>query len=407
MFNCDPNGFRRAAKILKRQATVRIGIYIESVGKFHSAEMTFYIYCNWHDPKLRHSSPELKLINDPIILKSIWRPDLYLANSRNSMFHDILLPNFSIFVDSNGNVAYSTRITATITCSFELQDYPMDSQKCYLRIVSYATLNKDVNVIWFADDPLRYRNNIGLPEFSLQGIHHNYCNGTYKYAITESNYKQGAFSCLQANIRLKRSAAYHVIQSYIPSAFIVVISTVSFWLDRRAIHARITLWFTTLLSLYTVSNSVRNNIPEVSCVKALDIWFGSCLLFIFGTLVEAAVVNTYMRKADKFERMAQSLALLAALDSDSKQTPKKSKNRRPQQNQQDPQEPLSIKNLTISYYKDNPQNLQAAPPPRRQELQIGYEYSRSAFNVDQFSRIGFPLVFSVFNLVYWLYFLSK
>lgn len=70
-------------------------------------------------------------------------------------------------------------------------------------------------------------------------------------------------------------------------------------------------------------------------------------------------------------------------------------------------DPLSIKNLTLSFYADNPENVRFADSPRIQELQIGYEYSRSAFHVDQFSRVVFPLVFSVFNTVYWLYFLSK
>jgi hypothetical protein len=41
------------------------------------------------------------------------------------------------------------------------------------------------------------------------------------------------FSCLQASIRLRRSATYHAIQSYIPSALIVVISSVSFWLGKK------------------------------------------------------------------------------------------------------------------------------------------------------------------------------
>jgi hypothetical protein len=47
--------------------------------------------------------------------------------------------------------------------------------------------------VWFLDEPLRYRDNIGLPEFNLEGIQPSYCNGTYKYAITEKSFKRGEF----------------------------------------------------------------------------------------------------------------------------------------------------------------------------------------------------------------------
>lgn len=36
-------------------------------------------------------------------------PDLYFANARNSKFHDVTAPNFNLFIDKNGNIAYSIR----------------------------------------------------------------------------------------------------------------------------------------------------------------------------------------------------------------------------------------------------------------------------------------------------------
>jgi hypothetical protein len=81
----------------------------------------------------------------------------------------------------------------------------MDAQECFLRIVSCelggsiqtlstsldAHVTKKLNVIWFADQPLRYHNKIGLPEFSIEDIRPSYCNGTYRYAITEESYRSG------------------------------------------------------------------------------------------------------------------------------------------------------------------------------------------------------------------------
>ena len=61
----------------------------------------------------------------------------------------------------------------------------------------------------------------------------------------------GQFSCLLAQIHLQRAIGYHLVQTYIPTGMIVVISWVSFWIDPNAVPARVSLSFTTLLTLAT------------------------------------------------------------------------------------------------------------------------------------------------------------
>lgn len=78
--------------------------------------------------------------------------------------------------------------------------------------------------------------------------------------------------------------------------------------DRRAVPARVTLSFTTLLSLSTLGNGLRIGLPQVSYAKALDLWFGVCMFFVFLNLLEFAVVNSYMRKAEKYEKMAKTVS---------------------------------------------------------------------------------------------------
>jgi hypothetical protein len=47
-----------------------------------------------------------------------------------------MAPNFNLFIDQNGTIAYSSRITLTVACNLDLVNYPMDSQKCGIRMVS-------------------------------------------------------------------------------------------------------------------------------------------------------------------------------------------------------------------------------------------------------------------------------
>lgn len=61
----------------------------------------------------------------------------------------------------------------------------------------------------------------------------------------------GNYSCLRALITLERNIGFHLVQSYLPSILIVVISWMGFWMDTDSVPARTCLGVTTLL---TVSN---------------------------------------------------------------------------------------------------------------------------------------------------------
>ena len=52
---------------------------------------------------------------------------------------------------------------------------------------------------------------------------------------------KGLYSRLTMKLYFVRSLGYYIIQIYIPSTLIVVLSWVSFWLDRTAAPARVAL----------------------------------------------------------------------------------------------------------------------------------------------------------------------
>ena len=108
-----------------------------------------------------------------------------------------------------------------------------------------------MNVTWFPNDPIRFNPEIDLPEFHIRALDKDYCNGVFLYTLTHNSSRVGEFSCLLGMLKLKRAIGFHLVQSYIPTALIVAISWVSFWIDRRAVPARVSLSFTTLLTLST------------------------------------------------------------------------------------------------------------------------------------------------------------
>ena len=95
---------------------------------------------------------------------------------------------------------------------------------------------------------------------------------------------------------LRRDIGYFLIQVYMPSILIVILSWVAFWINIDAIPARVSLGLLTVLTMTTQSTGARGSLPRVSYIKAIDVWMSMCLIFVFVSLLEFAVVNVISRK---------------------------------------------------------------------------------------------------------------
>ncbi len=88
---------------------------------------------------------------------------------------------------------------------------------------------------------------------------------------------------------------YYVLQVYIPCIMLVILSWVSFFLNREATSDRSNIGIMCVLSLATLSFDVRNDIPSVPYVTALDWFLIMCYLFLFASLLEFAVVHYFTK----------------------------------------------------------------------------------------------------------------
>ncbi|NWH59913.1 GBRG1 protein, partial [Geococcyx californianus] len=100
---------------------------------------------------------------------------------------------------------------------------------------------------------------------------------------------------------LSRRMGYFTIQTYIPCILTVVLSWVSFWINKDAVPARTSLGITTVLTMTTLSTIARKSLPKVSYVTAMDLFVSVCFIFVFAALMEYGTLHyfTSNRKGDK------------------------------------------------------------------------------------------------------------
>ncbi len=76
------------------------------------------------------------------------------------------------------------------------------------------------------------------------------------------------FTCIYAKILFRRDIGHYLLQVYVPSFLICVLSWVSFWLDPDAVPGRVSLGLLTVLSMSTqMSYTVSGDMPKVSYIR--------------------------------------------------------------------------------------------------------------------------------------------
>ncbi|XP_052795372.1 glycine receptor subunit alpha-2-like [Mya arenaria] len=249
----------------------------------------------WRDHRLDFTSIKTNFTSvelDTKLMDRIWQPDIYFKNEKRGLVHTITTTNKLMHINMNGTVVLSIRLTVALSCSMNLQYYPFDSQTCPLYLGSFGYTDANINLDWRKQDPVHIKEN-EMPKFDLRSEVE--LQDYISQAIT------GSFSTLRVDFFLDRQIGFFWLQIFIPSLLLVVLSWVSFWVDPKAVPARVSLGVTCVLTLTTQSSGTRQLLPPVSYVKAIDVWMFVCLVFVFAALLEFAYVNVLGRAKEGTE----------------------------------------------------------------------------------------------------------
>ncbi|XP_032787726.2 gamma-aminobutyric acid receptor alpha-like [Daphnia magna] len=396
---------------------VDVDIMVRSMGPVSEADMTFSLDCyfrqTWRDTRLAHqqvSKADDQLSLSVSMLDRIWKPDTYFYNGKNSYLHTITTPNKLVRLFPDGRILYSSRLTIKASCPMELRKFPMDVQLCPLSMGSFAYTQSEAIYRWNKDRQIVIAPGMKMSQFDLVSA------PVSNYNIS---FKHGNHSMISVRFHLHRHMGSFLIQVYGPCILLVVLSWVSFWLNREATADRVSLGVTTVLTMTFLGLEARANLPKVTYPTALDHFIFLSFGFIFATIVQFAFVHYFTKYGfgelyfsemaidDDDEQLDNSDEVFpAAPPTPSPVVARKTK-------QVHPREVFSVESHLRSIKEEETAVVQIQPDersnpsqrPRRRNQSRTQQWDGKAMNsvskIDQISRIFFPALFIAINLFYW------
>ncbi|XP_035694435.1 glycine receptor subunit alpha-3-like [Branchiostoma floridae] len=358
-------------------------MFVKSIGSIEERTMDYsvniFLRQKWNDPRLAFTKYNHTIAVDVSLLKQLWQPDLFFVNEKSAKFHSVTVDNKFLRISPNGDILYSSRLTLQLACEMNLEKFPLDYQRCDIQMESYGFTTENLILQWKEDNPVQLGNS-ELSKFNIIGVDTIDC---------PQNYTTGTYTCIAVQFHLQRKIGYYLIQLYIPSILIVIISWISFWITMESAPARTALGITTVLTMTTQSTSSRASMPEVSYIRSIDIWMAVCQMFVFAALLEFAAVN-FLGRQDKH--------LLRSLKIRRNKTNAKA-------DEAETQAAEKYKKLAGQYGMGSASSKvlenDHAKAAKNKKKDIAAVFLSRAKWIDMISRFAFPIAFLVFNVLYW------
>uniref|UniRef100_A0A8D0CS91 Gamma-aminobutyric acid receptor subunit pi n=1 Tax=Sander lucioperca TaxID=283035 RepID=A0A8D0CS91_SANLU len=376
-------GYNRYLRPNFNEGPVEIGMSLDiaSIDAISEINMdytaTIFLRQRWRDSRLVFPGNESVSV-DGRLVSLLWIPDTFIPDSKRSFLHDVTVENRLIRIFSNGTVLYALRITATIACNMDLTKYPMDRQVCTLQLESWGYNLQDVVFYWTrGNDSVKGLDILRLAQYSVE---------SYYTSVSEAVYETGQYPKLVLHFTLRRNVLFFILETYVPSILLVVLSWVSFWISQSSVPARVCIGVTTVLTMTTLMMGARTSLPNANCfIKAIDVYLGICFTFIFGALVEYACAHFYNMQNQTIEDSVE-------IGSPAEELTEQSANSATRNNVVS-KEKVSGQGCSLSSVKD---------VSRRAASAFTVE---NPHNIDRRARTVFPTAFLFVNILYWLYYL--
>ncbi|CAG0899897.1 unnamed protein product [Darwinula stevensoni] len=207
----------------------------------------------WNDIRLKWNASDYGGIQQTMIpYDSIWTPDIILYNSAAMDYTNRLLMTNAI-VNATGEVTLLTAAIFRSICDVDVSYFPFDIQNCTMRFMSWTQDKTRVQMKLDHNTMIELKTYIENEEFSLE---------SYDAELREEEDPccPNRFSTVDYVIRMKRRAAFFVINYVLPMIDINVIALLTFLVPCES-GEKVTLGISTMLTIIFFLMSIRDVLP--------------------------------------------------------------------------------------------------------------------------------------------------
>ncbi len=198
-------------------------------------------------------------------LANLWQPDTHFLNAKRSAKPEVVTRILSV-----GIVETRTRFAITTSCPMDLRLFPMDRQVCSMVIQSSAHPDNELSYQWRRganDSKLAFLQGLNYQDRMTTEIRLLAYRFRDQVKSKPDELSGDTYDQIVLDLFLERPLGYFMWEVYMPASFIVVISFTSFWLERSATPARVSLGVTTVLTITTLLSSSNSNLPPTAYPK--------------------------------------------------------------------------------------------------------------------------------------------
>ncbi|KAJ3271524.1 hypothetical protein HDV01_006575 [Terramyces sp. JEL0728] len=267
------------------QAQFRLNRLFDVDPKTNVFALDLFLRLRWNDPRLTFPEP-LKneaLRIDPAL---VWTPDIYFYNEATQA-----APlDQTLKISNDGTVFWSRHYLMYLATGFDLHEFPFDSQKLPIQLVSYSNSQQTMRLNWYNDSGgAAYPDPIVNKTFSSVLWNLNSLNTSLTNIIFRDGQPQYDF--LTYAMYVARDPSTYVLKYILPLFFIALCSTLTYWIDPTAVPARVGFGVSLLLASITLNFVVSADLPHVNYPTKLDTYIAIIFLFVFISMIEFAVVH--------------------------------------------------------------------------------------------------------------------
>ena len=218
-----------------------------------------------------------------------WYPDLDIYGMKTFDAKSVLKDMASFKVYKNKWLRYSARVDITLLCHMNFEDYPLDSHQCPFRVSSYYS-------------PL------GIVNCTSEVEYGNEAQPMLDYII-EIDPLPSKLRVFRAfgqdwatcgfNIVLHRTKIQNFFEVYLTCTLLVIVSWISFLIPPEVVPGRMGLLATILLVLINIFIGSKSGAPISNGLNAFDIFLVLCIINVFISCLEYAIVLMKDRIQDK------------------------------------------------------------------------------------------------------------